>query len=187
MTGLAGYFIQSPTKLHNLYNLAAFPRLHSGMLATVQINFFICMIYLTVSSSGYTVSNDGTTSDKWSQRDAEGTDHGLIWGKRGKSLKTSDYVGSEVLTSVVMKSSIFWDITKWFCWKSTDFSELCLLPASRWFLAWLILRPWRWKLHVPRKVDLLSTDYAVPLLSVYSGGTQFESRPEHRLSWWDFS
>jgi hypothetical protein len=28
--------------------------------------------------------------------------------------------------------------------------ELCLLPASVWFLAWLILRLWRWR-HVPPK------------------------------------
>jgi hypothetical protein len=28
---------------------------------------------------------------------------------------------------------------------------LCLLHASRWFLAWLILRPWRWRWHVPLK------------------------------------
>jgi hypothetical protein len=28
---------------------------------------------------------------------------------------------------------------------------LCFLPASFWFLAWLILRPWRRKWHVPLK------------------------------------
>jgi hypothetical protein len=28
---------------------------------------------------------------------------------------------------------------------------LCFLPASRWFVAWSILRPWRWTRHVPPK------------------------------------
>jgi hypothetical protein len=26
-----------------------------------------------------------------------------------------------------------------------------LLSASRWFIAWFSLRPWRWKTHVPPK------------------------------------
>jgi hypothetical protein len=30
-------------------------------------------------------------------------------------------------------------------------SMLRLLPASCWFLAWLILLPWRWRRHVPQK------------------------------------
>lgn len=34
---------------------------------------------------------------------------------------------------------------------------LCLLPSSRWFLAWLILRTWRRRTHVPTKVCWLST------------------------------
>jgi hypothetical protein len=44
----------------------------------------------------------------------------------------------EVLTAVVIKISIFWDITP--CgsrWKSTNVleeSEICLLTASCWFL-----------------------------------------------------
>jgi hypothetical protein len=41
---------------------------------------------------------------------------------------------------MVMKSSIFRDITP----------SACHL-LSRWFLAWLILRPWRWRQHVPSK------------------------------------
>jgi hypothetical protein len=28
-------------------------------------------------------------------------------------------------------------------------TELYLLPASWWFLTWLILWPWRWRRHVP--------------------------------------
>jgi hypothetical protein len=30
-------------------------------------------------------------------------------------------------------------------------SKLCLLPSSRLFLAWLIIRPWGWMRHVPPK------------------------------------
>jgi hypothetical protein len=38
---------------------------------------------------------------------------------------------------------------------STDVSEkLCLLPASRWFLACLIIRPWRWRRNIPSKRQL---------------------------------
>jgi hypothetical protein len=33
-------------------------------------------------------------------------------------------------------------------------SQTVLATASRWFLAWLIIRPWRWKLHVPPKLWL---------------------------------
>jgi hypothetical protein len=45
---------------------------------------------------------------------------------------------------MVMKSSIFWDMTP--C--SPLKVKLCSVPASRWFLTWFILRPWRWKRHV---------------------------------------
>jgi hypothetical protein len=55
--------------------------------------------------------------------------------------KTVQVKESEVLTCVVMKSSVFWDIMQ-------------LLPASWWFLPWLILRLWRWRRHVPPKRQL---------------------------------
>jgi hypothetical protein len=32
--------------------------------------------------------------------------------------------------------------------------RLSLLPASFWFLTWLILRSWRWRWHVPPKLRL---------------------------------
>jgi hypothetical protein len=32
----------------------------------------------------------------------------------------------------------------------------CLLPASRWILAWLILRPWKFRRHVRRRRPLTS-------------------------------
>jgi hypothetical protein len=48
--------------------------------------------------------------------------------------KTNMYVGFKVLTSVVMKSSVFWNIMLYSPLKS-------LVPASCSFLAWLILQP----------------------------------------------
>jgi hypothetical protein len=46
----------------------------------------------------------------------------------------------------------------WYLLKqSAELAEvLCLLPASRWFLAWLTLRSWRRKQHVPPKRQLTS-------------------------------
>jgi hypothetical protein len=32
-------------------------------------------------------------------------------------------------------------------------SRLCFLPDSCWFLAWLTLQPWRWRWHVPPKLQ----------------------------------
>jgi hypothetical protein len=74
-------------------------------------------------------------------------------------------VGFEVLTSVVTKSHIFWDIppcsplkvNRQFEATFRLYIQLCLLPASRWFLAWLILRPLRWRQHVPPKADFQRT------------------------------
>jgi hypothetical protein len=54
----------------------------------------------------------------------------------------------EVLTAVVMKSSVFWDITP--C-SPLSVNRRWLLSASRCFIAWLIRRPWRWRQHVPSK------------------------------------
>jgi hypothetical protein len=52
-----------------------------------------------------------------------------------------DHIGFEVLTAVVMDSSIFWDITP------------CSLLATFFGLVsiWLILRHWRSRPHVPPK------------------------------------
>jgi hypothetical protein len=37
-------------------------------------------------------------------------------------------------------------------WRVKAISQkFCLIPDSRWFLAWLILRPWKWRRHVPQK------------------------------------
>jgi hypothetical protein len=89
-------------------------------------------------------------------------------------------VGYEVVTSVVMKSTVFWDITP--CsplnvnrrfggtyrlhfhgrriirarnqceskWQAPSVGPACHL-LSRWFLARLILRPWKWRRYAPPK------------------------------------
>jgi hypothetical protein len=49
----------------------------------------------------------------------------------------------EAFKAVVMKSSIFWNISTrspLIVNRRFGGAELCLLPTSRWFLAWLILR-----------------------------------------------
>jgi hypothetical protein len=73
-------------------------------------------------------------------------------------------IGSEVLTAVTMKSSIFCVVR----WKSTDISEeyiifilmveewLCLLSASYWCLTWLTLWHWRSRRFTPPKRRLTS-------------------------------
>jgi hypothetical protein len=85
----------------------------------------------------------------------------------GVAYKVNTYIGFEVHTAVAMKSSICRDIT--LC-SQLKVNRRCggtrqlnvkgrrisqarkyLLPASSWFLAWLYLRPWRLKWHVPPK------------------------------------
>jgi hypothetical protein len=68
-----------------------------------------------------------------------------------------NYVAFEVLTAVVMKSSIFWDITPCSPLKvnrsfgeTSNSSPACHL-LSLWFLARLILQPRRWGRRVPLK------------------------------------
>jgi hypothetical protein len=74
-------------------------------------------------------------------------------------------VGFGILTAVVLNSSIFWDITTCSPVKvNWLFRGTCRLHLqgrrisqarnqceSRWQAAWLILRPWRWRRHVPQK------------------------------------
>jgi hypothetical protein len=61
----------------------------------------------------------------------------------------------EVHTAVVMKSSIFWNITP--CsplkvnWRFGGTRSRACHQLSRWFLARLIFRPWRWRRNVPLK------------------------------------
>lgn len=73
-----------------------------------------------------------------------------------------------------MKSSVFLDVTpcrllkvSWCCGgtcylhlhgkrinqarNQCEAGWLCLLPSSRWFLAWVIFWPWRWRRNVPSK------------------------------------
>jgi hypothetical protein len=63
-----------------------------------------------------------------------------------------EWVGSDLLTAVFVKSSFLWEVT--------PFIPLCLEPASHWFLAWIILRPWRWRRRIARETSVdFSTDY----------------------------
>jgi hypothetical protein len=67
-----------------------------------------------------------------------------------------------------LKNSVFWDITPCSplkvnqCLDKTCRLHLqsqrisqprnfCLLPASNWFLVWIIIQHWRWKWHVSSK------------------------------------
>jgi hypothetical protein len=54
---------------------------------------------------------------------------------------------------VVMNMSVLWDVTRYSTLKVSRRFGI-LLPASRLFLAWLILRPWRWRWQVPPKLLL---------------------------------
>jgi hypothetical protein len=74
-------------------------------------------------------------------------------------LKINQYnVGFEVLTAVVMKSSIVWDTKPYTPLTVSDVSkEQALLPASCWCLAWFTLHPRRWRQHVPPKCQLTFT------------------------------
>jgi hypothetical protein len=109
----------------------------------------------------------------------------------------------------VKSSSIFWDNTP--CspvLSQQDISEklmasilrLCLLSASCWFLAWLILRPCKCRRHVPPKRQLIfnglhgamshkvelfiTTDARTSNPTLYSRyeSSRLEPRPKHRLS-----
>jgi hypothetical protein len=69
-------------------------------------------------------------------------------------------VGFEILTAVAMRSTIFWDITPCSPLKvNRRFGRIYRLQLQsfschllpRWFLARLILRPWRWRVYVPLK------------------------------------
>jgi hypothetical protein len=87
------------------------------------------------------------------------------------SFGTSTILGFEVLTSVVMKCTLFCDIRHIIRWKSTEVSEerrhffLCRWPSraickpschllSRWYLGRLLLRPWGWRRYVLPKCQL---------------------------------
>jgi hypothetical protein len=62
------------------------------------------------------------------------------------------FVQHEVLTSVVMKSTIFWDIT--LCSLLKVNRSACKL-LSCWYLAQHILQLWRWRWYVPPKCQLI--------------------------------
>jgi hypothetical protein len=85
-------------------------------------------------------------------------------------------VGFEVLTAVVMKSTVFWDITPCSPLKvNRRFEETSssgsnkpskipiVISPSRWYLA-RVFRPWRWRWHVPpkRRLTLSRLHSSVP-------------------------
>jgi hypothetical protein len=71
--------------------------------------------------------------------------------------------GYKFRTTVIINNPIFWD--KMPCSPLTSnrlFGGICrlhlqgcLLSASCWFLAWLFLRPWKWKRHVSPRLQLI--------------------------------
>jgi hypothetical protein len=70
---------------------------------------------------------------------------------KGTTIK-SLFVGFEVLTAVVMNSSLFLDITPWNPLKVNQSSACHLRHAG--FLLGLLFLPWRWKRHVSPKRQL---------------------------------
>jgi hypothetical protein len=81
---------------------------------------------------------------------------------------TEHFLGSEIFTAVIMKSSIFWDITACNPLKvNGHFGGTCQphiqgrrinltkieneACSKQSITAWLILRPWRWRRHIPLK------------------------------------
>jgi hypothetical protein len=113
------------------------------------------------SVQDYTLSNQNIFVVSPIRNTRSSDEHHLL---RGNSM----YVGFGVLTAVVMKSSIFWDTTPRSPFKANRsfggifrlhfqgrrISLLCLILASHWFLPWIILRPWRWRQHVPPELQL---------------------------------
>jgi hypothetical protein len=105
--------------------------------------------------------------------------------------------GFEVLSVVVMKNFVFWDITPCIPLKVNQrFGRTCrlhlhgrrisrnkkqnLLTASWWFLAWHVLVPWRWRRDVTPKHQLIFNElYGVisqktELVAVYMFDIDFD-------------
>jgi hypothetical protein len=87
-------------------------------------------------------------------------------------------VGFKLLTTVIIKNSIFRDIAlctslkvnRYFGGNLSSTQErnhrdaghersLCFLPTSRWFLVWLVLRPSQRSRHIPPKRRSTLADY----------------------------
>jgi hypothetical protein len=85
------------------------------------------------------------------------------------------YVGFEVLTAVVIKSTIFWDITSCSALSiNRRFGGTYQLHLLlRWFLSQLIFIPWRWRRCVPPKRRLtLNGLHGV----IYRGNSNYKER-----------
>jgi hypothetical protein len=91
------------------------------------------------------------------------------------ALKTPD-LDPKLISYCCMGRSIFWDITPYGLVKPNRHyaethrlhlqgsrarrirNQLCMLPASWWFLVWLVLRPWKWGDIILRNFNWLSRD-----------------------------
>lgn len=66
--------------------------------------------------------------------------------------------------------------------KERNARELCLLPTSCWFLAWLTLWPWKLREHIPKNVGALLLNY----MAFYTRGYYFPSACCWFLAWLTF-
>jgi hypothetical protein len=119
--------------------ILSLPRNDFSLSATLLLYFHVCLLWPGTSYKHCGEFCCLHLQDRTIRRGWRGSGTGLV--------------GFEVLTPVVMKNSVFWDITpcsplkvkRRFRW---TYRKQGLPFASFWFLAWLILRPWRWRRHV---------------------------------------
>jgi hypothetical protein len=110
-------------------------------------------------------------------RSFDAVQSGLLAESISRLVTNRAFIWTDVKTAVVMKSSVFWDITTCSplkvsrCFRGTyrlhfqgrisraryqreagckQVGSACHLPSC-WYLARLILRPWRWRRYVPSK------------------------------------
>jgi hypothetical protein len=103
---------------------------------------------------------DGWTDgrmDRWMDGRTDGSMDGWTdgrmdgWNTLSDCRSTHLPVFISLYPSVYVKSSIFGDITLCSLTQPTFRRNSACYLLSRWYLAWLILRPWRWRRHVPPK------------------------------------
>jgi hypothetical protein len=170
--------------VHRQIAVAAFVKyfhkiyLSAGLATTLRCSWFACSPLhhrsSAINSKDYVETNIGRQISSIS-RCVQQRDKGQFCFFRNtsvlkplssfqKSGTNLNDVGFEVLTAVVMKSTIFWDITLFSplevnlrfgrtppsSGSKNKPSSTCHL-LSRWFLARIIVRPWRRRRYVPPK------------------------------------